>query len=258
MNAATDKHIDRLELLVCERIRTLTGYATDHINVRTLIHQLKYSDKTDCGLISLYHFNEFLLRMNIVGIRDSDMLFNRYDEDFKGFIDYRDFAHIIFGAGPWKRLTGIALDHFHILRQYVIQKNSFAFLLRFVQVLTNTPSAPASAGSGLSLSFDRDRDRDGFVSIPALLSALTTLLPPTGQGSVSRNRIGGINRTDLQSLLQNHFDVHGNGKVNLPVFLKRFKVSEILFSLLFIECTHFSLSLSLSLSLSVIIVWHES
>ncbi len=220
MNATIDLHIDHLESLVCERIRTLTGYATDHINVRTLAHQLKYSDKTDCGLITPYHFNEFLVRMNIVGVRDIDMLFNRYDEDFNGFMDYREFAHSIFGSGPMKRLTGSALENFHSFRQNVVKKQGLGFLLQFIQVLSS--SAAASA-----YNVTLERDKDGFSSISSLIGALSALLPPNGHGSLTRSRIGGINRSDLHTLLQNHFDVHGNGKVNLSVFVKRFKVSSL-------------------------------
>lgn len=220
MNANIDQHINHIENLICERICTRTGYAADHINVRTLMHQLKYSDKTDCGLISSYHFNEFLVRMNVVGIRDVDMLFNRYDDDYNGFMDYRDFAHLVFGgsgtsenAMMMKRMTthNNALEHFHTFRQFVVKKDDFAFVLRFIQNL-------------LTLS---ERDRDGYVTVSGLFANLVKLLPPASQGSISRTRIAGINRNDLQSLLQTYFDVHKNGKVHIASFVKRFKVRQI-------------------------------
>lgn len=187
MNRQVESRVDRLETLIKERIASLSGHASGHASLRHLLQMLRYSDQTDQGYITYKNFQEFMLRLNLVGTvnRDIENLFNRYDEDLLGYLDYKDFANTLYGAGGCEKLSPKALDYMHQVRQAIVSMGMEA-CLRFSALEEGFPGV----------------DGQGFVSLASAVRSL------------SQYTQGAISTTDLSFLLK-FFDVERNNMVSL-------------------------------------------
>lgn len=99
--------LDRLEALMVEKSEAVSGFsARDSNRVRCLVNLFKFYDKTNTGYIYYNDFKDVMVRFNVVGAtRDIEELFNRYDEDMLGFVDYKAMAHDIYNMNVYQKPT---------------------------------------------------------------------------------------------------------------------------------------------------------
>lgn len=190
MNRQVEQRIDRLETLIKERVASLSGYASGHTSLRYLLQLFRYSDQSDQGYISYKNFQEFMLRINLVGAinRDIEHLFNRYDEDLLGYIGYKNFANTLYGCGSCEKLNSRAFEVMAQVRQCIVSMG-LQMALRF---------------GAMQVGFE-NVDKRGFVSLSSAVRSLSSFLN------------GAISSTDLNFLLK-FFDVERNNTVSLSMF----------------------------------------
>jgi hypothetical protein len=129
MGPIAESKVDQLEQALKQKIENLTGYNDPAQSSRKLEATFKYFDTNQrcfstsppnpcctgldpykqCHFLWMFtysgsiDFNEFfaaMVRMNFVGVqREIEALFDRYDENCDGTLDYREFAQHLFGMG---------------------------------------------------------------------------------------------------------------------------------------------------------------
>lgn len=106
--ADLESKIDRLEDTLRCKIGTLQGFADPEICVRRLSHIFHGpGEKVKTNKLTYQKFFAALTSINFVGVqRELEGLFNRYDFDGTGTVDYIQFSRCIFGLGNVPFLDG--------------------------------------------------------------------------------------------------------------------------------------------------------
>lgn len=195
---AIEEKLDKLEVLIREKVEVMSGFAAEHAKLRHFVQLLKFYDKNESGYITYSDFYTLMLRFNFVGLTvEIEQLFNRYDVDMNGFVDYRDVAYRLYGIGNAQKLLPAEAMTMERLRK-MIAARSINATIRFCHI--GKTSSKISA--------------DGFTEHAIALHMLT---------EESENRLP---RKSLSQLLD-HYDCQGNGKVNVFDFLNDFKVRKL-------------------------------
>lgn len=199
IQARIAKHLAQLK----EKLDVLTGFGDDISKIRTVIQMLKFYDKSNTGYITIEQFYEFMLRFNFVAVnKEIEEIFNRFDEDMTGYADYREIAYGLYDRASFVTLPVDAQRIMESLRHLMQQKSVYA-PMSLCQLARDLPGM----------------NQQGEVPLRSTLDQLHGLLS---------NR---IHKGDLSKLLQ-EFDIHRNHHVNIPMFLRSFKVkTHSLFSL---------------------------
>ncbi|CAM9568818.1 unnamed protein product [Phaeothamnion confervicola] len=96
----SEVRIDQIEAALRAKIETMTGFADQPVKQRCLQKVFHFFDLNDTGLIEYDAWFAALTRLNFVGVqRELEALFDRYDDDCSGALDYNEFCHGIFGVG---------------------------------------------------------------------------------------------------------------------------------------------------------------
>jgi len=99
-DTSLDSRLDDLERRLREKVNVATGFADDNVKARKLKDMFKFFDTDDSGFIDPPKFVAAMIKLNFVGVqREIEALFNRYDDDASGTIDYKEFAYHLFGVG---------------------------------------------------------------------------------------------------------------------------------------------------------------
>eukprot|EP01039_Chlorochromonas_danica_P015239 gene15239-17891_t len=121
--------VQKLERKIRERVELETGFASQNIQFRHLLHLLRFYDKTSSGSITYPHFQEFVLRMNCMSgflARDVEFLFFRHDHFVLGYINCKEFAEQIYGIGPYPLLSREQLEVLEQVRRVICQNDVHA------------------------------------------------------------------------------------------------------------------------------------
>ena len=96
-----ESKIDIIEEALCQKLMTSKGFADPEVCVRRLCHLFKGpGEKVTSARIDYNDFFSALSTANFVGVQKSiEGLFNRYDFDGTGTIDYQEFSRCMFGLG---------------------------------------------------------------------------------------------------------------------------------------------------------------
>lgn len=205
---AQKQNIDRRVSAMCheinDKLNVLTGFGAEIVKVRSLCSLLKYYDHSRCGCVNLEQFREFMVcRMHFVAVnKEVEELFNRFDTEMTGWINYEELAYNLLGHGSTPKLTASMTRTLENIRSLLLKKGIYA-PLTFAVAARALPSINRDGDAPLSLTSQQ-------------LSAL----------------LGGRISLDQLHTLLSAFDIHRNDHVNISSFLTAFKVFSTLFPLI--------------------------
>jgi hypothetical protein len=211
MNNSSDNRI-ALELStyslskrITDRVELETGFASQTNQIRHLISLLKFYDKSGHGFISFRGYEEFLLRMNCltVGKTEVEYFFTRFDDNMTELADCRELAYQIYGLGIFPKLSKEKVKILEKIRQTLAHRDIHA-PIQFCWSLTNECE---------------DLDNDGNSPIPVVAKIIS-------------NIVGYSMSTEEVTSLLSCFSFGAKNMVNIPLFLKSFKVLSLFFQFL--------------------------
>lgn len=96
--------IDSLER-IRDKVDITTGFKGNHANARKLIEIFKAFDLNGVGEVNQSKFTAAMTHLNFVGVaREVEALFQYYDQDGTGSIDYIEFSNDVFDLGSKPKL----------------------------------------------------------------------------------------------------------------------------------------------------------
>eukprot|EP01035_Chromulina_nebulosa_P020734 gene20734-26884_t len=95
-----ERKVDDLERRLQSKIEITSGFTDTELQIRKLQQAFKFFDKNHSGFIDYQSFFSALTNLNFIGVQhEIEGLFNRFDDNATGYINYIELSRQIFGLG---------------------------------------------------------------------------------------------------------------------------------------------------------------
>jgi calcyphosin len=199
---------DELERRLKEKIDVMSGFGDAEMQARKLQQCFAYFDMNGGGTIDYQEFFAAMTKLNFVGVqKEIETLFNRYDEDASGDLNYKEFAYSLFGIGNKPTMDVNSRNIVEKVKARILEKDGASGIHKVARILSRMDHDG-------SKTLDQDELMEGL-------------------------RVYGISRippSELQ-LLFNYFDRDRSGKISVEEFLRGLKVASSSLSLHFPQLT---------------------
>jgi Ca2+-binding EF-hand superfamily protein len=195
MKSDLEVKTDELERRLKEKIDVMSGFGDAEMQARKLQQNFAYFDMNGSGTIDYQEFFAAMTKLNFVGVqKEIETLFNRYDEDASGDLNYKEFAYSLFGIGNKPTMDVNSRNIVEKVKARILEKDGASGIHKVARILSRMDHDG-------SKTLDQDELMEGL-------------------------RVYGISRippSELQ-LLFNYFDRDRSGKISVEEFLRGLKV----------------------------------
>ena len=122
--ADLERKIDDLERRLQDKIEISSGFSDPEMKIRKLEQAFKFFDRTTSNYLDFLNFFAALTKLNFIGVqREIEGLFNRYDDDATGFVNYSNLSRQLFGLGGRVILDQLSREIVENLKVKIITRN---------------------------------------------------------------------------------------------------------------------------------------
>lgn len=185
-----DSKLDDLEARLRNKVDTITGFADPEVKARKLEQSFKFFDTNGSGAIDFSEFFAAMTKLNFIGVqKEIEALFNRYDEDASGELEYKEFCYSIYGIGGKPQPDVNSRNIVEKVKARIIERGGASGLHGVTRLL-------------------KSMDTDGSKNLDRreLMQGLRAY------------GINNISDREMQVLF-NHFDRDGSGRITIEEFL---------------------------------------
>lgn len=118
-----ERKIDDLEARIVSKIEIISGFSEPETKFRKLLQSFKFFDLNNSGYLDFNNFFAAMTNLNFIGVqREIEGLFNRYDDNGLGYIDYVELSKFLFGLGRYVALDTGSREFLEKIKNKVVDR----------------------------------------------------------------------------------------------------------------------------------------